>query len=59
MLLEPKAHIVINKVLLLINAALFILSLWTHRPGWALLAAICAYINILTINQMENLNDQL
>lgn len=43
----------LNKLCLPINAALVISNLWLHNLGWALLAAVCMYINLTAVKSIE------
>lgn len=45
----------LNKFLLPVNVALVIINLWLHQPGWALLAAVCIWCNIITIKSIEEI----
>lgn len=47
----------LNKFLLYINMALVVINVWQHKPGWALLAALCIWCNLSVIRQLENKND--
>lgn len=48
--------LLINKFFAPINIALIIINLWSHQLLWAILAALCLWLNVMTIKRLENSN---
>ena len=48
--------LLLNKFLIPINVALVVIHLWLHKPGYALLAAVCIWCSLITIRLIEDKN---